>query len=183
MISIQKVLDKNTLTMYSSTFWILLTLGIEQVLGYGYIAGFNGNKNLSSLMSLKMYPIIPSWLGPDTWPTTYASSCAGSANSPIDIPDHDGTTRVTDWLPFQLIHYEVKPYKMYIENNAHTAKVTFEPDDCHHIPTVVQGNLPGAVWVPWVILSFPGFIWISILNLNVSSNRNLPIGPISFPLG
>ena len=183
MISIQKVLGKDTLTMYSSTFWILLTLGIEQVLGYGYIAGFNGN-NIFSVLSLKIHPNISCWLGPDTWPTTYASSCAGSANSPIDIPDHDGTTRVTDWLPFQLIHYEVKPYKMYIENTAHTAKVTFEPDDCHHIPTVVQGNLPGnAVWVPLSLFEFYGFIWISILNLNISSNRNLPIGPISFPLG
>ena len=47
------------------------------------------------------------------------------------------------WLPFQLIHYEVDPYKMYIENTGHVAKVTYEADDCTHIPTVVQGNLPG----------------------------------------
>ena len=48
-----------------------------------------------------------------------------------------------DWLPFQFIHYDKHPYKMYLENNGHTAKVTFDPASCEDIPKLIQGNLPG----------------------------------------
>ena len=48
-----------------------------------------------------------------------------------------------DWLPFQFIHYDKHPYKMYLENNGHSAKVTFDPASCEDIPKLIQGNLPG----------------------------------------
>jgi len=90
--------------------------------GYGYPVGFTN--------------------GPDTWATNFPDYCNGNAQSPIDIP-YDGVTKRRDWLPFQLLNYEIDPYKMYIANNGHTAVVTFTPRNCKKIPTVVQGNLPG----------------------------------------
>ena len=48
-----------------------------------------------------------------------------------------------DWLPFQFIHYDKHPYKMYLENNGHSAKVTFDPASCEDIPKLIQGNLLG----------------------------------------
>ena len=83
-------------------------------------------------------------IGPDTWAADFGNYCNGSAQSPIDIP-YDGVTKRRDWLPFQLLNYEIDPYKMYIANNGHTAVVTFEPRNCKKIPTVVQGNLPGNI--------------------------------------
>ena len=32
---------------------------------------------------------------------------------------------------------------MYLENNGHSAKVTFDPASCEDIPKLIQGNLPG----------------------------------------
>ena len=81
-------------------------------------------------------------LGPNDWSTSCPDFCSKNAQSPIDF-DPSTISVVKTWLPFQLIHYEVDPYKMKITNTGHTVKVTFEPDDCHHIPTVIQGNLPG----------------------------------------
>ena len=86
--------------------------------------------------------IIKCFLGPADWATNCLDFCSKSAQSPIDF-DPSKTKVVKDWLPLQLIHYEVEPYKMKITNDGHTAKVTFTPDDCTHIPTVIQGNLPG----------------------------------------
>lgn len=82
-------------------------------------------------------------IGPDTWAANFGNYCNGSAQSPIDIP-YDGVVKRRDWLPFQLLNYEIDPYKMYIANNGHTAVVTFTPRNCKKIPTVVQGNLPGS---------------------------------------
>ena len=84
-------------------------------------------------------------IGPDTWAADFGNYCNGTAQSPIDIP-YDGVTKRRDWLPFQLLNYEIDPYKMYIANNGHTAVVTFEPRNCKKIPTVVQGNLPGTMF-------------------------------------
>ena len=61
--------------------------------------------------------------------------------------------KVRDWLPFQLIHYEVEPYKMYIENTGSTAKVSFESKSCTEIPTVIQGNLPGKFFLWFAFIS------------------------------
>ena len=83
-----------------------------------------------------------SYVNPNDWPTSCPDYCAGTAQSPIDI-DTSSVSIVKNWLPLQLIHYEVDPYKMYIENTGHTAKVTYEADDCTHIPTIIQGNLIG----------------------------------------
>ena len=88
----------------------------------------------------KMFSFI---IGPDTWAANFGNYCNGSAQSPIDIP-YDGVVKRRDWLPFQLLNYEIDPYKMYIANNGHTAVVTFTPRNCKKIPTVVQGNLPGS---------------------------------------
>merc|ERR1719495_2575180 len=75
-----------------------------------------------------------------TWPDPFCQT--GMAQSPIDIPKD--VTYVDDWLPFQFIHYEKEPRKMFVENNGHTAKVTLEPEGCDdNIPQIVQGNLPG----------------------------------------
>ena len=67
--------------------------------------------------------------------------CDGTAQSPIDFP-YNGVSIKRDWLPFRLIHYDRHPYKMYIENNGHTAQITYEAASCTHIPTVIQGGLP-----------------------------------------
>ena len=78
-------------------------------------------------------------LGPATWPDPYCQT--GTSQSPIDIP-HE-VTYVDDWLPFQFIHYQNKPRKMFVANTGHTAEVTLEPEGCDdNMPQIVQGNLP-----------------------------------------
>ena len=121
--------------------------------GYGYPVGFtNGIFYINSLFyssfSFKMQAdftkkMFSLTIGPDTWAADFGNYCNGSAQSPIDIP-YDGVVKRRDWLPFQLLNYEIDPYKMYIANNGHTAVVTFTPRNCKKIPTVVQGNLPGS---------------------------------------
>ena len=108
---------------------------------YSYINGQNGTfKHLTNHWIYLLFHCII-LIGPTDWPTS-CPTCAGTSQSPIDI-DPSTTSTVKSWLPLQLIHYEVDPYKMYIENTGHTAKITYEADDCTHIPTVIQGNLIG----------------------------------------
>ena len=85
--------------------------------------------------------------GTSTWNDNFIQSdgtgfCDGTSQSPIDIP-YNGVAIKRDWLPFQLINYDIDPYKMYIENNGHGAKITFDPRNCNYMPTVIQGGLPG----------------------------------------
>ena len=68
------------------------------------------------------------------------------ANSPIDLP-YNGVSIKRDWLPFQLLHYERHPYKMYLTNNGHTAVVTYDTATCYDIPTVIQGGLPSKIFL------------------------------------
>ena len=91
------------------------------------------------------------FLGTSTWNDLYkqipvkaedAGFCDGTSQSPIDIP-YNGVAIKRDWLPFQLINYDIDPYKMYIQNNGHGAKITFDPRNCNYMPTVIQGGLPG----------------------------------------
>jgi len=82
----------------------------------------------------------------DNGPATWTGFCQNTSTfqSPIDIPyDYDHLHKVNDWLPFQWIHYELEPHKMYIENDGHSAIITIEPNDALDIPNVIQGNLPG----------------------------------------
>ena len=78
-------------------------------------------------------------------------SCNGTNQSPISLSYGKGETIIrNDWLPFQFIDYDNEPYKMYIENNGHTAQITYDAATCSHIPTIIQGGLTGitilALW-------------------------------------
>ena len=112
---------------------------------YSYITGQNGKTKYQAFFGYHKNSLWFVFPGPTDWPTNCVSpdgQCDGTAQSPIDI-DPSTTSTVKSWLRLQLIHYEVDPYKMYIENTGHTAKITYEADDCTHIPTVIQGNLIG----------------------------------------
>ena len=71
--------------------------------------------------------------------------CNGTKQSPINLPYINDVIIRKDWLPFQLIHYDTDPYKMFIENNGHTVKVTYDAASCSHIPMITQGGLPGKI--------------------------------------
>lgn len=43
---------------------------------------------------------------------------------------------VDEWDPLRLIYYDQFPQHVDIENNGHSATVTFSPDDCYDRPQV-----------------------------------------------
>ena len=71
------------------------------------------------------------------WP---ADACNdGKMQTPIDLTN---AMYFDDWLPFIFSHYQRKPYKMKLENNGYSAKVTMEPEGCDdNRPKLSQGGL------------------------------------------